>query len=465
MENSKLIQLLKTMKGENWNRLHDFVRSPYFNKNEELILFFEYIRSLYPDFSSRRLLKEHVFEQVFPGKPFNKKQFNHLQNYLLRLVEQFLAHQLLKEDLIEQGKRNLNYYLETRLEKHYDFKRGQLKRKLEAAQYRDEDFFYSDFSFSKIENERFIIQRQRIADETIQNASEALDTFYAIQKLKFLAEILDRQKKFPQSYTIYDFETLYEQVQQKKYQDTPYVQVYLQLVQMLLEEENSAHYDRFRALLEQSIQELKPKDLKRLFLFAINYCVRKIAAGHAFHDRLLNLYTSGLENGTLLEYGTLSPWTYKNVIQLGLALGKMEWVEQFIDLYVRKLPLNYREDAFHYNMAALYYAKEDYKHAMLYLNRVQYSDVAYKLWSKELLLKIYFELEEYEAHNSLLISFEQLIKRNKQIPKPQREAYKNFIRIMGKLVRRKHLPKQLIHEIESLPYLRERKWLLTQLRK
>lgn len=111
-------------------------------------------------------------------------------------------------------------------------------------------------------------------------------------------------------------------------------------------------------------------------------------------------------------------------------------------------------------LAALHYSKNDYEQAMRFLNKVQYSDVSYKLWSKELLLKLYFELGELEALHSLLHSFEQFIKRNKQIPRPQKEAYRNFLKIVARLMRKNYQEEALRTEIHSKTHLRERKWLL-----
>ncbi len=460
MEKSKLLLLLKTLSPEEFDRLKDFIRSPFFNKDERLIQLFEYFFDLYPDFTSSKLEKQTIFGAIFPGLQYDKAYFNHLLNYLLRLVEQFIVHQSIKDNRCFQDQVLLKSYLERKLGKHYTFKRKQLSGYLEQEPYMEERYHYQQFEMAKTENEWFIIQRQRVANSAIQDSSSALDTFYIIQKLKFISEILDRQKKFPQSYPIQEFELLETLIKNKNYSEEPYILVYWQLVQMLMNEEEIEHYFQFNALLNQHMAQIKPTDLKRLFLFAINYCVRKISAGHAFQQNLLSLYTTGLENGTLLEYGLLSPWTYKNVIQLGLALEHTSWVENFIDKYAKKLPDHLRKDAYYYNLAALHYSKNDYEQAMLFLNKVQYSDISYKLWSKELLLKLYFELGELEALRSLLISFEQLIKRNKQIPRPQKEAYRNFLKMVTKVMRKNYKKDLLEKEIMSKPHIRERKWLL-----
>lgn len=462
MRKSKLVALLKILNGKEWGRLEEFIYSPYFNKNEDVRRLFRYLKKAYPNFPTKKMDKGKVFKAVFPGQEFNKKHFNHIQNYLFRLVEQFIAQEQLTEDPFEQDQRMLTAFLGAQLDKHYIFKRNQLKRILEAETIRDEQFYFQKYRLAKTENEHFILQRQRIIDPTIQESYDALDVFYLIEKLKFLAQMIDRQKQFPQSYNVQEFEYLDQLILQKNIQHIPSVKIYRQLVLMLMEEEEIAHFNAFRDYLDEYGSLIRGAELKRLFLFAINYCVRKIAAGQAFNQNLLDLYYSGLESGTLLEFGMLSPWTYKNVVKLGIAHGDINWVEQFIEQYADKLPGNFRADAYHYNLATLFYAKKDYERAMIYLNRVQYSDISYKLWSKELLVKIYYELESLDALHSLLVSFDQLVKRNKQVSKPQREAFHNFIRITGKLMKVKRSTEKLRHLILNTALLRERTWLLAQ---
>ncbi len=460
MKKSKLLLLLKALSKDELIRLTDFVRSPYFNKDDRLVLLYDYLVGLLPEIEVSPLNKQTVFQRVFPKRPFDKADFNHLQNYLLRLVEQFLAHETIKSRKLEREQWLLNTYLERDLAKHYSFKQKQLSQAISQLKYRDDQFHYQQFEFAKTENDRFLLQRLRVAHNAIQEASSGLDLFYLIKKLKFLVEILDRQKKFPQSYSIQEFEQLELLLKNRQYQEEPYIQIYWQLAQMLVHEEKVGYYDQFKIFLDQYATHVHPADLKQLFLFAINYCVRKIGAGHPFQEQLLALYTSGLKNDTLLEGGLLSPWTYKNVIQLGLALGHHQWVEQFMEEFASKLPTHLYRDAYYYNLAAFYYAKNNYEQAMIHLNKVEFSDISYKLWSKELLLKLYFELGELEALHSLLISFEKLIKRNKLIPHPQKEAYRNFIQLTRKLVRKNYKPLALEQEIQAKTNLRERKWLL-----
>ena len=69
----------------------------------------------------------------------------------------------------------------------------------------------------------------------------------------------------------------------------------------------------------------------------------------------MDLYIEGIKNNILLENGQISPWTYKNVVKLGLGLKRFEWVESFVREYSQYLSAREREDAYHFNLADLFF--------------------------------------------------------------------------------------------------------------
>lgn len=48
MHDSKLIQLLKTLEARQLSRLEIYLDSPYFNKNTDILSFFQYLRRFAP---------------------------------------------------------------------------------------------------------------------------------------------------------------------------------------------------------------------------------------------------------------------------------------------------------------------------------------------------------------------------------------------------------------------------------
>ena len=67
MRDSKLLVLLQKMSDKELQNLHDFIKSPYFNKKADVVQFYEYLLLVKPDWQSgnyQSVQKEVVFGQV-----------------------------------------------------------------------------------------------------------------------------------------------------------------------------------------------------------------------------------------------------------------------------------------------------------------------------------------------------------------------------------------------------------------
>ena len=92
----------------------------------------------------------------------------------------------------------------------------------------------------------------------------------------------------------------------------------------------------------------------------------------------------------------------------------------------------------------------------------------FNLIAKTMLLKIYFETDEYDAFESLLESMRTYLQRKEALDPTRKSAYKNMISLMKKLLSlniftkaQKEAFRTLVQETNPLA---EREWLMKQLR-
>jgi tetratricopeptide (TPR) repeat protein len=228
------------------------------------------------------------------------------------------------------------------------------------------------------------------------------------------------------------------------------------------------HFQALKKLIQQHWKTIPPNEIRAIYLYAINYCIKRLNSGERHFIREgFELFRSGLENETLLEEGILSSFTYKNITRLGMALSENKWVEQFLADYKKYLHPRERENTWRYNLAFFYFQQEKYKDAMQLLLRVEFKDVLNNLDARRMLLKSYFELGEYNALDSLLDSFSRYIHRQKEMGY-HRDNYLNLIRFVKKIIHSreedKKIWKHLKEEIGATNRLAEREWLLEKLK-
>ena len=89
MEKSRLNSVFETLSNKELKELRKFVRSPYFNKQEILGPFLDY---LVESKSSTQVVptKEKVFQKLFPQQKYNDVKVRLLMSDLHKLIENFL---------------------------------------------------------------------------------------------------------------------------------------------------------------------------------------------------------------------------------------------------------------------------------------------------------------------------------------------------------------------------------------
>ena len=85
MNKSKSVQLLSAFSKDELSRSDDFLKSPYFNKNNRVIRLYKELAKDHPEFNSRNIQKEKLYKELFPGKEYNDQIMKNLNSEFLRL--------------------------------------------------------------------------------------------------------------------------------------------------------------------------------------------------------------------------------------------------------------------------------------------------------------------------------------------------------------------------------------------
>ena len=464
MQNSKLIDLLKTFEKEDWRWFRKFLLSPYFNSREELIPFCDYLRKQAPEFKEKTIRKEKVFKKLYPKEKYDEKKISYTMNFLLGQAELFLA-----QREIELNSPLINNYLlkslvNRQLDKHYKFQSEKSIKKLVDYKTESLDYYLLKYQKAEIANIHFDNQNLRQFSHHLQATSDSLDQFYLINKIKYFCEMLIRSNVVKTTYRQTLENEIITFIENDNLIKNKLISIYLEAYYILKKEDSEPHFEKLKFLLDDLKMRLPKLEKQKLHLYGINYCIAQIKKNNKpqyYAEQCLNFYLAGIEQGFLLQKGYLTPWTFKNVVKLGLNLKKYDFIEDFIQKYHKKLEEEYQEDALHFNLADINYRRKNYQEAQIHLIQVQFSDVFYTLGAKTMLLKIYFEINEGEALFALIASFSIYLRRNKKIAKDVREAYLNFTSILGRIVRaHKEKYPAIIEKINNTKYLYNRNWLL-----
>lgn len=463
MKNSKLISLLSAFSSGEMARFAEFVRSPYYNNNEVLGAFLDYLALSHPGFPESRLGEEQAYAAVYSGEEFDKKKLGYLMSGLLKLAEHFMGVQRLEKQEILFNCYSIRELAERGMEKHYNRLFKEAKENLRSREREDGHSFFHQYLLS--ETALFFPVKQKIPDHSLQAASDALDDYYFINKLKYGCEMLNRQAIVSDQFSI-PFIGEVRDYLLKARQLKPLLAIYLQIYLSLAYPDEPGHIAELLRLIRENSPYIENPELKNIYLYTINICMRKLREGKEKYLQLsLELYEEGILNKALLDNDILSHWTYNNIVKLALRLDRFDWIEQFIYSYNGALQKEYQEDALHYNLAELYFHQKNYDEALLHLHQVHARDVKYHLVSRILLIKTFYESGAVDACLSTLAAFTVYLSRSKQIATPLKRSCQHFCTLLHHIMAYSNSKKRekLREAIVSRQPLADRAWLMEAL--
>lgn len=263
---------------------------------------------------------------------------------------------------------------------------------------------------------------------------ESIDIHFLYRKLKYSCYILNLQNILSVDYDLSFQEAIVTYLRNNP-PETPALNIYLKCLLTLQDSDETGHYYELKALLTKHIHDFSKEEMRDMYGFAQNYCIKRVNLGEdQFLEELFELYSLLLGEGILVDNDRISLFSFKNISTVAIRLGRYDWVEAFTRDYKQYLRNEVREMAARYNHARIFFYRKEYRAALRQLLEVDARDVYYSLGTKSLLLKIYYEMDDIEPLLSLVTSTRTWLRRNKSISEYQRTIYLNFLNFVKQLV-------------------------------
>ena len=467
MKNTKLYSILEHFNKYEQNRCRKYILSPYFNKNEQLVILFDLLIKHINSKSEKELEKEAIWKKLHKEKKYDDVRLRKYFSDLLKLVENFLAQQIYEANPLHQATYLIEAVGEKKMEKLYNSTMKTARRLSQQQLYKTASFYYYQYEIER--NYLNLSIQERSKKGTFEAVIENLDYFYLAEKLKLYCSTMSRKLFVEYKYDLLFIEEIINHIKKYKFNHIPPIAIYYQIYLLQTEPQNNTYYFHLKQLLNKYALWFPLKEAMEVYTYARNYCIRKINSGNQkFLSELFELDKELIERKIIFLDGEISPWAFKNIIVVALRLGKYKWTEDFIKNYGNKIPEAYRENAITFNLARLYSYQKKHHKVISLLQKVEYEDITYNLDSKVILLITYFETDEIDALDALLESFRAFLNRHKDIPLSRRKYYKNLIRFTKKLSRvipgDEAAVKKIKQEIEETKGFKDR-WLNEQIAK
>jgi hypothetical protein len=457
-----------------FKRFGDFVRSPFHNKSQRIILLYDHLKKYSGNFNTFEISYEDISKVIYGDKQPAESKVRSLVSDLVRLIEKFLVLTEYSKNISAQRVQLLTALNERDLSKSFRSTLKEMTGIREKQFNRDEDFYYNQI-FLELESFNYHLQRDTSIDELgFNKISDNIDMFFILTKLNLLHFMSYHQQNFADryDYNIWQVNEVINYIESRLNRikrEHPIIYMKYLILMTIIKPEKENYFLLLKKFVLANHEKLKFEVLDYIFGALTNYCMTKCNSGiPAYRAERFKVYKV-MEEMSLFETDKYINYVdFLNVIISSLEVNKVGWTEKFFDKHKSHILPELAEDTLNLARTQIYYHKKKYDEAIKFLNNVSYSNYIFYLRSKMLLSRIYYDKHDTEPIIYIIDAARHYLKRNRKISKANYDSFSKFFNYLNKLInlesRHKFEIKKMRDELNKEKSISSRDWFLEKLK-
>jgi hypothetical protein len=479
MQNSKLIQVLRTFSKEEWKEYEKLVASPFFNKGRNLLPFVREMKKFHPEFNSSKLTREFIYSKVYRGKSYNNNTMKSALTSLLDMAEEYIKQISLRNYSgfmnsfcsYESNYRRLDFltvkYLASankiiesyKIDNHYFmmklyYQLGQLSKNLHFDRQKlvcDDVIIYSKLNiYYFLSSVQLSLNNLKANDTNYNSGFENTLAVSFLRNINF-KKIIPVLEKYEDEYTI------------------P-VKIYIYIIACYLDPNDDESFAELKKLTFGNLDRFNSGEKHVLADRLELICKLRVKSGSPESKDITEI-TRFIMNNNLYKYSAkeffpaIKFFTYFNTY---ITNKEYKLADRFIDKYSTELNPEVRDDLVKYCSAAMSFEKKEYDKVLEYFKHVNPTIFLDKFDIRNLQLKLYFERNYTEESLSILDTYGHFLSHNKDVSDSMKLPNQNFIKYYRQLIKIKmrdftNEPQLLENEISKEINVSSKAWLLEKL--
>lgn len=433
---NEISELLSNISQVEFEKFGDFIRSPYFNKLPRLIKLYDYIKENFESAVKGDISRENVSTFMYPGESFKNESIRKLLSDFWKLLERFLT-----QEEFESKEWDKNVCLLRGLRtRHYDdkfFKRlEEFKTEHKNSTQEIDEFYETNTKLISEEYEYWFSSKFNEQNDINQIKSNALDKEFIAKKLFLFQYMFSRE--YVNSNLKYNY-SFFSEIEQYICKDKDRIikedpELYRNYLSLLFYFKN---FDRnvlseIRTYIEKN--KYFSKKINKPYWEFINLCTSLTNIGYTEYYEEIFEFLKLLDNNELiLEGKILDHYFFKIAVHTSIHKKEFDWLENFIAKYKKYIKYDFKEDMINLSYSKLFLAKNDFQKSKTYSNRVSFRDYLHYISSKQILLKIAYEEEDFNTLTSITDTIRKYFYGHDEIPEIYKSGTEEFIEYILKL--------------------------------
>lgn len=448
MQNSKLIQVLKTFTKDEWKGYEKLVASPFFNKGRNLMPFVKALKKFYPEFNNLKLTKEYVYTEVYKDRPYNNNTMKAVLSALHEMATEYLFQKTINGGFLQEKYLYLSFELDSR------FLRNEalnfiIESDMLWEKYGIDEHYFRGKTYTEILKMSLLLNNDEQKLVTMHTLNKAdYSTFYYISSItKALKNMIANKFTFNADYEKSDAYKFLKTIdidsaikifksKQSEYRST--ILVYLYALKSLLIPGSEESYMSFRDLFFEGINEFSNNEKYDLFT-TLTSVIQILSIGdyRRFSSELFGLYRLRLEKKAYKHEGSkyFPIIIFRSTFHSAVNAGEMKWAVDFTKKYINELNPVYRKSIKYLFEAMILTINNVYEEALGKLKNIHDDFIFVNFDKRALTIICLNELKFYENALSLLDASLHFLKNNKNISPHNRTIYGKFFQLIQKIIK------------------------------
>lgn len=451
LKNTKLIKLLKTFKPAEHKRFMDFVRSPYYNKNKNVIRLNESLAKFYPGYDDKKLDEQTLYKQVF-GK--EKYDYFKLKNVISDLFNLGIEYLKLKPNLYTNFYKEFNILVQLRSRKLLGFHKRAvetLTARFEEVEIKDSFFLYDNYLL-KMEYHLSNILQKPNSIQMIQDEFNSFYEFSMLNLLRFYNSLLHIRKENNVKLDMKMLDEVIRYIESADFSNNLSIISYKYLV-LLAAKRDEKYYFFLKNFFFKHYKKINYEDAYYTIMYLTGYCTDRynIDGDRRFIKESCDLLTHSYLNN-MVTLGELLYPDFIHYVKVFTRAGKIELAENFISDYKNKLPEELIESCENLANTYISFSKKNYSEALKHVSMVNLPWVIMKIQVRIIQLQLKYHLGYFEEIRSLIEGFKKSLAKEVSVSSVYRDSIHGFLKYLIKLINVIELTdtKQKLNEKEIL---------------
>ncbi len=422
MKNTKLIKLLETFSLSEFKKFRDFVKSPFYNKNKNVIRLSDVLSAYHPGFDAVSFTEENIYKKVFGAGKFEYFKIKNVSSDLYNLGLEFLK--LISNPGTEYTS-DYNLIVQLRQRKLFNLHKKIVQSTQESfkrVEIKGSEFLYKNYLLT-VESQYVDLFEKPSSISGILTEFDSYYEYLIFHLLQYYNLLIHIGKENNIKIDIKMIDDVVSFLQKGPVSTHPTTTSYQYLI-LLKFKGDEKYYFKVKDNYFRNFSKIDAPAAYRIHMHMFGFCadMYNFKGDRRFVKEGYELYRHSYLHGRVTSGELLYP-DFVNFIKVFVRAGDTELARKFIDDYSDKLPPDQFDNSVNFSKAFISHYEGDLSAALKYISTVNFPLAILKVQARILEVQLNYQLGFYEETRSLIESFRKTFLKESVIS----ESFKNSI--------------------------------------